>query len=144
IALIRPLPEVPVEFDVPAQVSATTQGGVPLSTSDQQGTPALWHWNGQIRDAPDQFQVRSSIAQLGVDGRLTVRGEFSAITLEEHSLGRSEGDLLVPTAQPLLGEPAALVISQGRSQTDHQLIAVVTGQLVMMLGDHSFGRKAAG
>ena len=58
---------------------------------------------------------------------LTVRGEFSAITLEEHSLGRSERGPVGTNCSAAPGRACcARHQPSGARQADHQLIAAVT------------------
>ena len=69
--------------------------------------------------------------------QLAVRSELAAIALEEHALGWGEGGLLVPRAQPVLGDSAALIIGQRRRKAYHKLGRAVTGQSVAVGGASS-------
>ena len=78
--------EPALEVDVGDEIPGTPEQLVPAPAVHQDRDTALGYPRRGVRDAPVQGQVRSTAAQLLVDGDLAVGGGMSRVGLEVHRL----------------------------------------------------------
>ena len=67
---------------------------------------------------------------------LTVRGEFAAVTLEQHGIGGSERGSVVHRLSRSCATLLRSSSANGAARPDHQLAPAVTRQPVVMIGGH--------